>query len=174
MGQRSRKRGRTERAAGTAPPPATAPSRRERSEARDQAIREGLQPLAPGERPKVVTVAVFVALAYAAANLIAYAAGVEVSGRKPAPSALVLPTVVLVVSAWGMWRARYWAVLGFEMLLALTLIGLGLSLLVASTIFAALFCLAVGLPTGFLFWKLIRAMARLQMPERPQPQRPSM
>jgi len=27
--------------------------------------------------------------------------------------------------------------------------------------------LAIGVPAGWLFWKMIRAMARIQMPDRP-------
>lgn len=158
MGQRSRKRGRTGQA---------------RSEVRDQAAREDLEPLTPGERPTVVTVGAFVALAYAAANAIAFAAGVKVRGQEQQASAVIIFSAIMATAAWGMWNVKYWAVLGFQMLLALIMITLALSLLVATTIAAAVFCLAVGIPSGILFWKLVRAMARIQMPDRPQPRGPS-
>jgi hypothetical protein len=66
-----------------------------------------------------------------------------------------------------MWRAKYWAVLGFQALLAFQILILCLALLVAENlIYAAGAVVAIGL-LGTLFFKLIRAMARLQMPERP-------
>jgi uncharacterized iron-regulated membrane protein len=38
--------------------------------------------------------------------------------------------------------------------------------MVASNVAAAVFCLAIIGLGGWLFWKLVRALARLQMPER--------
>jgi hypothetical protein len=68
-----------------------------------------------------------------------------------------------------MWTVRYWAVLGFEALLGFQIAVAALSLLVASNWWAALLCVAVIGLAGWLFWKLIRAMARIQMPDRPHP-----
>jgi hypothetical protein len=65
-----------------------------------------------------------------------------------------------------MYKKRYWAVLGFEALLAFQIIVTSLALVVASTIVAAAICaLSVGLG-GWLFWKLIRIMGRIQAGER--------
>jgi hypothetical protein len=64
-----------------------------------------------------------------------------------------------------MYRRRYWAVLGFEALLTFQVLVTSLALVVASTIIAALLCtLAIGLG-GWLFWRLIRVMARIQAGE---------
>ena len=61
---------------------------------------------------------------------------------------------------------RYWAVLGFEALLAFQIIVTSLALVVASTMLAAAVCLvAIGLG-GWLFWKLVRVMGRIQAGER--------
>ena len=79
---------------------------------------------------------------------------------------------MLLVAAAGLWRARYWAVLGFEVLLGITAVWGFLSLLVASNVWGALLALIVLAASGFLFYKLIRAMARIQMPRRPEPGRP--
>ena len=68
----------------------------------------------------------------------------------------------MLVAAWGMWQRRYWAVLGFEALLAITLCIAALSLLVASNVAAVVLCVAILGPAGWLFWKLIRVMGRLQ------------
>ena len=84
------------------------------------------------------------------------------------PGAALL-AVVLVLLALGMYRRRYWAVLGFEALLAFQIIVTSLALVVASTIVAAIVCLlSVGLG-GWLFWKLVRVMGRVQAGERLPP-----
>ena len=137
-----------------------------RSRAKNDAAREALQPLEPGERPSAVTIAAIVAALLVVANAVVYVAGWEVQGSQPALRGLLTFSVVLAAAAVGMWRAKYWAVLGFEMLLAIPIILTAAVLLRASNWQAVVFCvavLAVGTP---LFWFLIRAMARLQMPTR--------
>ena len=174
MGRRSRKRGAGPRDAAAKAAPrsgqAAAPSpfvrARERSEARNAEARARLAPLAPGERPTVVTVAAVVAVLLAAGNLASLIAGVDVRGHKPAAGGVILLSGLMAVAAVGLWRARYWAVLGFEALLALTILYAAVSLTVASNWAAVLLCVGLIAVGGLLFWKLIRAMARIQMPDR--------
>ena len=66
----------------------------------------------------------------------------------------------------GCGARSYWAVLGFEVLLGVLLVFAALSLMLASNVRGALLALAVIVLAGPLFWFLIRAMARIQMPER--------
>ena len=100
------------------------------------------------------------------ANAVVYVAGWEVQGSQPSLRGLLTYSVVLAAAAVGMWRAKYWAVLGFEMLLAITIILTAAVLLRASNWQAVVFCVAVLAVCTPLFWFLIRAMARLQMPTR--------
>ena len=65
-----------------------------------------------------------------------------------------------------MYERRYWAVLGFEALLAFQVLVTSLALVVASTFLAAGLCLASVLLSGWLFWKLVRVMGRIQAGER--------
>jgi hypothetical protein len=161
MGQRSRKRRRT-----AAPAGGDALRRGyARSEERNEAIRQSLEPLAPGERPGAVTVAAVVAVLLAIANTIALALGEQVGGEDARVSAVAF-SVILLVAAWGMWRAKYWAVLGFQALLAVQIILAALALLVADSAWVAIVLTTIVLLGGWLFWKLVRALARLQMPER--------
>jgi hypothetical protein len=73
---------------------------------------------------------------------------------------------IMLGAAAGMWRAKYWAVLGFQALLALSIIIASLRLLTASNVWAVVVPLAIIVLGGWLFWKLVRALARLQMPAR--------
>jgi hypothetical protein len=132
---------------------------------RDAAIRATLTPLAPGEHPPQLKIAIAVALALAAANLAAFAGGAGVPGSGSRAGGLLFVAVMLL-AAWGMWRQRYWAVLGFATLLALIAVVFTLLLLVASNVLAVVVCVAFAASAGWLFWKLIRVMARLQAPQR--------
>jgi len=138
-----------------------------RSERRNIEARASLQPLAPGERPTAVTVAAIVAAVLALANLGLYAGGYELRDEDTSAGGVIVFSAVMLVAAVFMWRRAYWAVLGFQALLAISCVIAGLSLLFASNVQGALLALAVMAGSGTLFWFLIRALARLQMPERP-------
>jgi hypothetical protein len=142
-----------------------------RSRAKSDAARAALEPLAPGERPTAVTVGAIVAALLAVANLIAVVAGWDGAAgeddRARALAGSILVAGLLFVVAWGMWHARYWAVLGMQTLLALTLIASSLGLVTASSVGGAILLLAILAAAGALFWFMVKAMARIQMPERP-------
>ena len=177
MGSRSRKRGRTG-ATGTAPEPEATPDDRlldryARGRLRDEAIRKELEPLAPGERPGAVTVAAVVAFLFAIANVVATLTVDTLSDQGDPTLVAVLTTGILVVAGVGMLAAKYWAVLGFQCILGLQIVVFSLALLrVEKWWLAILMVVAIGL-LGTLFWKLIRAMARIQMPARPDPAEPN-
>lgn len=142
-----------------------------RSELKNEQARRALKPLADGERPTVVTVAAAVsavlALVFTVSAVLA-AAGVEISDRQ-APKAfpIALFAGVLWLMVWGLWKARYWAVLGFQMLLVLVLLASALGLVQVSTIPEAVATFGLLAGSGVLFYFMIRAMARIQMPEAP-------
>jgi hypothetical protein len=189
MGSRSRKRGRAgaaEERARTAERPATterpaaaepAPERTgddglprgyARGRARDEEIRAGLPPLAPGERPRPVTVAAIVAFAFAIGNVAAALTGNDISSASGDPSvATAVTTALLLVSGIGMLARQYWAVLGFQTILGLQIVFFSLYLIGVQKVWQAIVpVVAIGL-LGWLFWKLVRPMAQLQMPTRP-------
>ena len=142
-----------------------------RSRERDDAARAALVPLAPGERPRPVTAAAILAAVIAASNLALILAGWEVDGERPILGGLIF-TAVMSAAAIGMWTVRYWAVLGFQVLLGVSLVTALLGLLRASNVAGLIVCLGVIAVAGPLFWLLIRSMARIQMPRRPPRQRP--
>jgi hypothetical protein len=181
MGSRSRKRRRGE---SSAPVPAPHPAEPEpepepnpaevmrrgyaRGRERDEAIRANLEPLAPGERPGALTVAVIVALIFAIANVVAALAGADLSSQDKNPATVTaVTTAVLLLAAAGMWLRKYWAVLGFQVILALQIIAGSLALIRVQKWWIALgLTILLGL-LGWLFWKLVRTLARIQTPERP-------
>ena len=166
----SRKRRKERRRTTAAPAPAVERGGYARGRAKDEEVRRSLKPLAPGERPTAVTVAAAAAVLLAVANVIAVVAGwdgVTGSDRGPAIAGTLLVTGLLCVMAYGMWKARYWAVLGMQTLLAITIIFASLGLVTATSVVAALVLTAIILAAGTLFWFLVKAMARIQMPERP-------
>jgi hypothetical protein len=142
-----------------------------RSRAKNEAARAALKPLAPGERPTAVTVGAIVAALLGLANLIAVVAGWNGAAgeddRARALAGSILVAGLLFAVAWGMWHARYWAVLGMQTLLALTLIASALGLVTASSTWGAVLLVAILASAGTLFWFMVNAMARIQMPERP-------
>jgi hypothetical protein len=156
--KRERKR-RTRRPPAEAPVPAAAPRR-----SKDDVARERLVPLEEGERPRAVTIAAILASLIAVANVIgAVVGGSEAAGALPF-------AVLMAVAAAGMWRSRYWAVLGFQVILALTAIFSLLFLLVAGeNVIDILVALAALALSGTMFWFLVKALARIQMPDRRPP-----
>jgi hypothetical protein len=136
-----------------------------RAREKDEAAREALVPLAPGERPWPIALSAVLAALFAAANVILVLAGHEVNGRRPVAGGLIFAAVMLT-AAVGMWRLKYWAVLGWQVLLAVTWVGALLSLLRAGNVQGVLLSVVVLLLTGPLFYLLIRQMARIQMPKR--------
>ena len=137
-----------------------------RTETKNSAAREALEPLGAGERPSVVTVGAAISGLICLSIAIGYAAGAEVDGERPNVLQVIAPAVLFGVMAWGMWRARYWAVLGFQTVLLLALIWSALSLVTATRWEQAIGNVALILGAGTLFWLNVKAMARIQMPQR--------
>lgn len=146
---------------GGAAAPVETPSQR-----KDREAREALVPLREGERPTVVTIGAVISALIAISVVVAYVAGAEVDGERPPVTAVIAPVILLGMMAYGLWRARYWAVLGFQALLVILILATSLGLLQAvkaAQVIGNLVLLAVA---GVLFWFMIKAWARIQMPQR--------
>ena len=142
-----------------------------RSELRNEQARAELEPLAEGERPGIVTIGALISAAIGASILIAWIAGAKVDVRgssldeRPQLLSQVLPpTILFAIMAWGMWRSRYWAVLGFEAIMAILMVGSFITLVAATTVFKAISAGLVLIAAGALFWFTVKALARIQMP----------
>jgi peptidoglycan/LPS O-acetylase OafA/YrhL len=142
-----------------------------KAEVRNQAVRESLVPLEEGERPPVVTFAAILAALVALSIVITFAAGVKVNGSTPKVSTVAAPALIMGVLAWGMWRARYWAVVAFQVVLVFLIFCAVYGLMVIATSLGE-FAVTLGLlvVSSVLFWLMVKAMARIQMPERMPPQ----
>jgi hypothetical protein len=187
MGSRERKRAerrkRKQRGAGS---PATGPAAAEevhsngeapaaeakpsRSELKDKNAREALDPLHQGERPLVVTIGALISGSIALSVIVSYLLGAEVNGDKPHFGQVLAPTVLMGMMAYGMWRARYWAVLGFQVILVLLLLVSGVGLTGAQDAGEVAGRGGIFIVSGVLFYFMIKAMARIQMPQRLPPE----
>src|SRR5207302_10362437 len=146
---------------------ASAPSRTSRSEQRNIAVRSTLAPLEPGERPWPLIVSAALAAAAGGGNLIAYAAGAKIEGKHPGAGGIIAFSLLMLICAAGLWRLRYWAVLGFMALLAIIATLFALLMTEASNVLGILVPPVIIAGSGFLFWKLVRVLSRIQMPRYP-------
>jgi hypothetical protein len=169
--KRKRKKGRERRKQSSVPVepvaaqsgPAETPAAEPRK-SKDDLAREQLVPLEEGERPLAVTIGAVVAGLLVVGWVISLIAGrSNVAGAAPL-------ALILAVAAVGMWRSRYWAVLGFQVMLAITLVNAILFLVLkADAVLDVIVGVTIVASAGTLFWFLIRALARIQMPQRHVP-----
>ena len=141
-----------------------------RYEERNAEARAKLEPLESGERPRAVTAGAIVSAVLAViftVSAVLAVAGVDAGGRDIKPLPIVTFAVVFWVMAVGMWRARYWAVLGFQTLLLLMMLASAFGLVVVNSVLQAVGTTLLLLGSGALFYFMIRAMARIQMPSSP-------
>jgi len=141
-----------------------------RYEERNAEARSKLEPLEQGERPGAVTVGAIVstilAVAFTVQGVLALA-GVSAGDATTRPVPLFVFGFVLWAMAVGMWRARYWAVLGFQTVLLLMMLASAFGLVVVNSVLQAVGTTVLLAGSGTLFYFMIRAMARIQMPTSP-------
>jgi hypothetical protein len=150
-------------------PPSSAPAGAV-GKSKDEIAREQLEPLAEGERPLAVTIAAIVAALIALSNLVGWIAGIEVGDESFSAGEVLPPVIIMLVAAVGMWYGRYWAVLGFQAILAILIVLVSIALTTASNLLAVVVSVAIIAAAGTLFWFLVKSLARIQMPERRRPE----
>jgi hypothetical protein len=137
------------------------------SERKDREVREALEPLAEGERPTAVTLGAVICTILVLAAIAGYALW-DVLRDEPRPDLIgVIAFVVMIgAMAYGLWRTRYWAVLGFQAALVLVILSNALSLVAALSLLQAISNVVLIIAAGVLFYFMIKAWARIQMPVR--------
>jgi hypothetical protein len=138
-----------------------------RSQRRDAEARARLKPLAPGERPAVIQVSAVIAALLGLANLVAWLAGDKIGGKHPAAAGILIFSALMLACSAGLWRLWYGAVLGFMALLAIIATLFSLYLLEASNALGFIVAPIIIVVAGYLFFKLVRVLSRIQMPQRP-------
>ncbi|MBN8866709.1 MAG: hypothetical protein J0H98_04080 [Solirubrobacterales bacterium] len=142
-----------------------------KSEVKNQAARDALLPLSEGERPTVVTIGAVLSGIVAAilwvSCVVALVTGAKAGGESVNVFQWGFFAAVITLMAWGMWKAKYWAVLGFQMLLVLLIMAGILGMVVAPTLLQIVSTLLLTIGLSVLFWFMVKAMARIQMPDRP-------
>jgi hypothetical protein len=139
---------------------------RARTEAQNAAARATLEPLAPGERPWPLRVAVTIATVAGGLNLALFGAGVTIAGKHPSAGPTVLFSVVMLGCAYGMWQLWSPVVLAFMAVLAVVICLFSLLLLEASNLLGVLVPPVFIVGGGWLFWKLVRVLGRIQAPRQ--------
>jgi len=144
-------------------------AQRAKTEAKNAAVRARLDPLAPDERPAAITIssvfAGLVAIAFAVNTGIALFTDTQVAGaRQPSPLTLAIIAGLMTWLAIGLWQRVYGATLAFQAFLTLVLVAASLGLIQATRWIEAGIFLLVLAGSGYLFYKLIRVMARIQAP----------
>lgn len=115
----------------------------------------------------MVVVSAAVAALLGLATIVSYIVGVKIGGRRPAPTGIIIYSGLMLACAAGLWRLWYGAVLGFMALLAIIATYFALLLIEASNVLAVLVALLVIAGAGYLFFKLVRVLSRIQMPRAP-------
>jgi hypothetical protein len=138
-----------------------------RSQRRDAEARAQLIPLGRGEHPPVIVISTVLSTLLALTNLVAFLAGLKIGGKRPAGGEIAVFSAVLVACAVGLWRLWYGAVLGFMALLAIIATAFALLLIEASNVLGFFVALIVVIASGWLFFKLVRVLSRIQMPRPP-------
>ena len=124
------------------------------------------KPLGPDERPPALLVAVVVCAVLSVAVIVGAATVSDLSRHGGSLPGAIFIAAVLAALARAMYERRYWAVLAFQALLAFQILVTSLALVVASGVAAAAGCLVSIVLAGWLFWKLVGTMARIQAGER--------
>jgi hypothetical protein len=153
-----------------APPESFQEKMARRYEERNDEARAKLEPLEEGERPTAVTVgavaSALLAIVFTVSAGLAIA-GENAGGRDIKPLPIIFFGAVLWAMTIGMWRARYWAVLGFQTVLILVMLASAFGLVVVNSVLQAVGTTVLLVGSGTLFYFMIRSMARIQMPSSP-------
>ena len=155
---------------GGAPPENFQEKMSRRYDERNEEARAKLEPLEEGERPTAVTVGAIASAVLAIVFTVSAGlaiAGVDAGGRDIKPLPIIVFGAVLWAMTLGMWRARYWAVLGFQTVLLLVMLASAFGLVVVGSVLQAVGTTLLLAGSGTLFYFMIRAMARIQMPSSP-------
>jgi hypothetical protein len=125
-----------------------------------------LQPLGEGERPLALLIAAGVCAVLAVVVLVGGLTIHDLTRHGGSLAGAIFLAVILALLALGMYRRRYLAVLSFQALLTFQILATSLALVIATSLLTAALCLlGIGL-AGWLFWKLVRVMGRIQAGER--------
>ncbi|MBV9311647.1 MAG: hypothetical protein JOZ73_12495 [Solirubrobacterales bacterium] len=107
------------------------------------------------------------ALLIGGVQLVLFVAGVKlkVAGSHPKAGSTIIFGALMFVCAVGVWLMRYWAVLGLMALLGIMTTYFGLALIRVSSLVGVVIGVVGAGGCGFLFYRLVRILSRIQMPK---------
>lgn len=135
-----------------------------KAELKNVAAREALQPIGPENRPRIVLIAcAWLVVACISIVISIVTADGDGVGSQRFGNALML--AVVLVAVWGTYRLRPWAILGSQTLFALAFVFTILAAVFSDDLLLSLALAASALVTGWIFYRMINVMARVQKME---------
>lgn len=135
-----------------------------KAEQKNIAAREALQPIGPENRPQIVLVAC-AWLLLACASLAVSIVSADGDGAMAQRFGNGLMLAVVLVAVWGTFQLKPWAVLGAQTLFALAFVFTILAAVFSDKVLLSVGLVVSGLITGWVFYKMINVMARVQKME---------
>lgn len=135
-----------------------------KAELKNIAAREALQPIGPENRPRVVLIACGWLL-LACVSLVVSIVSADGDGATGQRIGNALMLAVVLVAVWGTYRLRPWAVLGAQTLFALAFVFTVLAAVFSDELLLSLGLAVSALVTGWIFYRMINVMARVQKME---------
>lgn len=135
-----------------------------KAELKNVAARDALQPIGPENRPRIVLVAC-AWLVVACISIVASIVTADGDGAGSQRFGNALMLAVVLVAVWGTYRLRPWAILGSQTLFALAFVFTILAAVFSDDLLLSLALAASALVTGWIFYRMINVMARVQKME---------
>ncbi|MEV4423561.1 hypothetical protein AB0L40_26870, partial [Patulibacter sp. NPDC049589] len=135
-----------------------------KAELKNIAAREALEPIGPENRPRIVLIACGWLL-LACISLIVSIITADGDGANATRFGNALMLIVVLVAVWGTYRLRPWAILGAQTLFALAFVFTILAAVFSDKALLSVGLVVSGLITGWVFYRMINVMARVQKME---------
>jgi hypothetical protein len=135
-----------------------------KAELKNIEARKALEPISAENRPQIVLIAC-AWLLLACISLVVSIVTADGKGALGTRFGNGLMLVVVLVAVWGTYRLRPWAILGSQTLFALAFVFTILAAVFSDKVLLSIGLAVSGLITGWIFYRMINVMARVQKME---------
>lgn len=135
-----------------------------KAELKNIEARKALEPISAENRPRIVLIAC-AWLLLACVSLVVSIITADGKGALGQRFGNALMLAVVLVAVWGTFRLRPWAILGTQTLFALAFVFTILAAVFSDKVLLSIGLAVSGLITGWIFYRMINVMARVQKME---------